>query len=296
MANLRDIKRRIKSVKSTQQITKAMKMVSAAKLRRAQERALAYRDYADGVREVAVHLAALGGAEGNPLAETREIRSVDLIAVTSDKGLCGSFNSNVLNASRRFIRERGETPVSVVAVGKKTRDFARRRGWTIVDEYLDTFRGVNRPMAAAISSRATERFLDGQSDEVWLLYNEFVSVMTQKVVLRRLLPLEGTGAGETAGEAPGDAQETAAGDAIFEPDRAGIAARLFPELVTGEVYRALLESSASEHGARMAAMDSSTRNAGEMIAKLTLIYNRARQAVITKELIEVVSGADALAG
>jgi F-type H+-transporting ATPase subunit gamma len=286
MANLRDIKRRIKSVKSTQQITKAMKMVSAAKLRRAQERALAYRDYADGIREVAVHLAALGGAEGNPLAETREVRSVDLIAVTSDKGLCGSFNSNVLNASRRFIRERGETPVSVVAVGKKTRDFARRRAWTIVDEYLDTFRGVNLPMAAAISSRATERFLDGQSDEVWLLYNEFVSVMTQKVVLRRLLPLEG--AGEGAGEP--------AGDAIFEPGRAEIARQLFPELVTSQVYRALLESSASEHGARMAAMDSSTRNAGEMIAKLTLIYNRARQAVITKELIEVVSGADALAG
>jgi F-type H+-transporting ATPase subunit gamma len=288
MANLRDIRRRIKSVKSTQQITKAMKMVSAAKLRRAQERALAYRDYADGVREVAVHLAALGGAEGNPLAETRETRSIDLIAVTSDKGLCGSFNSNVLNAARRFIRERGETPVSIVAVGKKTRDFARRRDWEIVDEYLDTFRGVNRAMAVAISGQATARFLGGQSDEVWLLYNEFVSVMTQKVVLRRLLPLEGTGAG--------DATEAAAGDALFEPDRAGIAARLFPELVTSEVFRALLESSASEHGARMAAMDSSTRNAGEMIAKLTLIYNRARQAVITKELIEVVSGADALAG
>jgi F-type H+-transporting ATPase subunit gamma len=287
MANLRDIKRRIKSVKSTQQITKAMKMVSAAKLRRAQERALAYRAYADGIREVAVHLAGLGGAEGNPLAETRETRAVDLIAVTSDKGLCGSFNSNVLNASRRFMREHGDTPVSVVAVGKKTRDFARRRGWTIVDEYLDTFRGVTRPMAAAISSQATERFLGGQSDEVWLLYNEFVSVMTQKVVLRRLLPLEGTGT-EEAGETPGDA--------LFEPDRPEIARQLFPELVLSQIYRALLESSASEHGARMAAMDSSTRNAGEMIAKLTLIYNRARQAVITKELIEVVSGADALAG
>jgi len=288
MANLRDIKRRIKSVKSTQQITKAMKMVSAAKLRRAHERALAYRAYAEGLREVAVHLAALGGAEGNPLAETRETRTIDLIAVTSDKGLCGSFNSNVLNATRRFIREQGETPVSVVAVGKKIRDFSRRRGWTIVDEYLDTFRGVNRPMAAAISSQATERFIGGQCDEVWLLYNEFVSVMTQKVALRRLLPLEGTGAAARAGEEPDDA--------LFEPDRADIARQLFPELVSSQIYRALLESSASEHGARMAAMDSSTRNAGEMIAKLTLIYNRARQAVITKELIEVVSGADALAG
>jgi len=286
MASLRDIKRRIKSVKSTQQITKAMKMVSAAKLRRAQERALAYRAYADGIREVAVHLAALGGAEGNPLAEPRETRSIDLIAVTSDKGLCGSFNANVLNASRRFIRERAETPVNVVAVGKKTRDFARRRDWQIAGEYLDTFRGVNRPLAAAITSQATERFLAGEADEVWLLYNEFVSVMTQKVVLRRLLPLEGAAA------EPG--QEV--GDALFEPDRAEIARQLFPELVLSQIYRALLESSASEHGARMAAMDSSTRNAGEMIAKLTLIYNRARQAVITKELIEVVSGADALAG
>ncbi len=284
MANLRDIKRRIKSVKSTQQITKAMKLVSAAKLRRAQERALAYRDYADGIREVAVHLAALGGAEGNPLAETRETRAIDLIVVSSDKGLAGSFNSNVLNASRRFIHERADTAVSIVAVGKKTRDFSRRRSWAIVDEYLDTFRGVNRPMAAVISRQATERFLGGQSDEVWLLYNEFVSVMTQKVVLRRLLPLEGAEA------------EEAGGDPIFEPNRAEIARQLFPELVLSQIYRALLESSASEHGARMAAMDSSTRNAGEMIAKLTLIYNRARQAVITKELIEVVSGADALAG
>ncbi|HEY5998932.1 MAG TPA: ATP synthase F1 subunit gamma [bacterium] len=284
MASLRDIRRRIKSVKNTQQITKAMKMVSAAKLRRAQERALAYRDYADGVREVAVHLAELGGAEGNPLAESRETKQIDLIVVTSDKGLCGSFNSNVLNAASRFIRERAGMPVGVVAVGKKSRDFARRRGWEIAGEHLDTFRGVNRALAVAIAGQATGRFLEGQSDEVWLLYNEFVSVIAQKVVLRRLLPLEGAGEGE------------AAGDAIFEPDRASIAAQLFPELVTSQVFRALLESSASEHGARMAAMDAASRNAGEMIAKLTLTYNRARQAVITKELIEVVSGADALAG
>jgi F-type H+-transporting ATPase subunit gamma len=284
MASLRDIRRRIKSVKNTQQITKAMKMVSAAKLRRAQERAMAYRDYADGVREVALHLAELGGAEGNPLAEARETRALDLIVVTSDKGLCGSFNANVLNAAGRFLRERAETPAGLVVVGKKSRDFARRRGWAIAGEYLDTFRGVNRPLAASIAEQATSRFLAGESDEVWLLYNEFVSVIAQKVVLRRLLPLEGAAAGE------------AAGDALFEPDRAGIAARLFPELVTSQIYRALLESSASEHGARMAAMDAASRNAGEMIAKLTLTYNRARQAVITKELIEVVSGADALAG
>ena len=288
MASLRDIRRRIKSVKNTQQITKAMKMVSAAKLRRAQERALAYRDYADGVREVAMHLAALGGAEGDPLAEARETRALDLIVVTSDKGLCGSFNANVLNAAGRFLRERAGTPAGVVVVGKKSRDFARRRGWTIVEEYLDTFRGVNRPLAASIAGQATSRFLAGESDEVWLLYNEFVSVITQKVVLRRLLPLEGAGAEEAGGESPSDA--------LFEPGRAEIARQLFPELVTSQIYRALLESSASEHGARMAAMDAATRNAGEMIAKLTLTYNRARQAVITKELIEVVSGADALAG
>jgi F-type H+-transporting ATPase subunit gamma len=287
MASLRDIKRRIKSVKNTQQITKAMKMVSAAKLRRAQERAMAFREYADGVAGVAARLAGLGGAEGNPLAGEREGRKIDLLVVTSDKGLCGSFNSNVLNAATRFMRkEQGEgASFSVVVAGKKTRDWARRRGYPIAAEHVDTYRGVDRALARTIAGQLEGRFLAGESDAVWLVYNEFVSVITQRIVLKRLLPLEEAEAGE----------DVAAG-ALFEPDRESLAAQIFPELVVSQVYRALLESSASEHGARMAAMDAASRNAGEMIAKLTLTYNRARQAVITKELIEVVSGADALGG
>ena len=291
MASLRDIKRRIKSVKNTQQITKAMKMVSAAKLRRAQERAFAFREYAGGIAGVAERLAAMGGAEGNPLAEAREgAGRVDLLVVTSDKGLCGSFNANVLNAARRFISERQGTACSIAVVGKKARDFAKRRRWDVSAEYVDTYLGVDRPLAQRIAGQLTERFLSGESGETWILFNEFVSVITQRVVLRRLLPLAGPEA-----EGAGAGAETP-GDALFEPDLATIATQLFPELLLSQVYRALLESSASEHGARMAAMDAATRNAGELIAKLTLTYNRARQAVITKELIEVVSGADALSG
>jgi F-type H+-transporting ATPase subunit gamma len=287
MASLRDIRRRIKSVKNTQQITKAMKMVSAAKLRRAQERALAFREYADGIAGVATRLAALGGVESHPLAEGREGKAVDVLVVTSDKGLCGSFNSNVLNAAARFLREHqadGGT-FNVVVAGKKTRDWAKRRGFPVAGEFVDTYRGVDRALAASVTRLITDRFLAGQSDGAWVVYNEFVSVITQRVILRRILPL-----------APAAAEEGAGGDALFEPDRPSLAAQLFPDLVSSQVFRALLESSASEHGARMAAMDAATRNAGEMIAKLTLTYNRARQAVITKELIEVVSGADALGG
>jgi len=291
MASLRDIKRRIKSVKNTQQITKAMKMVSAAKLRRAQERALAFRDYADGIAGVAERLAAMGGAEGHPLAEApEEVARVDLLVVTSDKGLCGSFNSNVLNAATRFLRERPGVACSLAVVGKKARDYAKRRRWAVSAEHIDTFRGVDRPLAQTIAGQLTERFVGGEADETWILFNEFVSVITQRVVLRRLLPLAGPAEGQAEG------QEEAPGATLFEPDLPTIATGLFPELVLSQVYRALLESSASEHGARMAAMDAASRNAGELIAKLTLTYNRARQAVITKELIEVVSGADALAG
>lgn len=284
MASLRDIKRRIKSVKNTQQITRAMKMVSAAKLRRAQERALAFRDYASGLTEICGRLTTLGGAEGHALAEARETKAIDLVVVTSDKGLCSSFNSNVLNAAARFLRAQ-DASSSLVVVGKKARDYMKRRSLPVVGEFVDTFRGVDRGLAVKIADLVSERFRTGQCDAVWLVYNEFVSIMTQRVVLRQILPLQP--AAESA-EPPADT--------LFEPDREILARQLYPELIVSEIFRGLLESSASEHGARMAAMDAATRNAGEMIAKLTLIYNRARQAVITKELIEVVSGADALGG
>lgn len=287
MASLRDIKQRIKSVKNTQQITKAMKMVSAAKLRRAQERALAFRDYAGELQGICARLTALGAAEGHPLAGTREAQTAELIVVTSDKGLCGSFNGNVLNRALSFLHEKKGMQLKLTIVGKKALDFFKRRPWPIIEEHLDTFRGVDRPLADRITSGLTERFTGGESDAVYVLFNEFISVIQQRVVLQQLLPLQPPAEGEDLDLPP---------DYIFEPDLKTLARQLFPELVVSQIYRALLESSASEHGARMAAMDAATRNAGELIGKLTLTYNRARQAAITKELIEVVSGADALAG
>jgi len=287
MANLRDIQRRIKSVKNTQQITKAMKMVSAAKLRRAQDRALAFRDYARELSGVCARLTALGAAEGHPLAETREVKKVELIVVTSDKGLCGSFNGNVINRAMRFLGKQNAGDIHLVVAGKKARDFLKRRPWPIIEEYLDTFRGVGRPLAEKITAGVTERFIGGDSDEVYVVFNEFISVIQQRVVFQQLLPLQPPAEDEEIELPP---------DYIFEPDLDTLARQLFPELVVSQIYRSLLESSASEHGARMAAMDAATRNAGELIDKLTLTYNRARQAAITKELIEVVSGADALAG
>ena len=287
MASLRDIKQRIKSVKNTQQITKAMKMVSAAKLRRAQERALAFRDYATELSGICARLTALGAAEGHPLAEGRETKKVELIVVTSDKGLCGSFNNNVINKAMRFLESNGDAEQNLVVAGKKARDFLKRRPWPIIEEHLDTFRGVDRPLAERITAGVTERFVSGKSDEVYLVFNEFISVIQQRVVFQQILPLQPPAEDEAVELPP---------DYIFEPDLGDLASQLFPELVVSQIYRSLLESSASEHGARMAAMDAATRNAGDLIAKLTLTYNRARQAAITKELIEVVSGADALAG
>ena len=287
MASLRDIQQRIKSVKNTQQITKAMKMVSAAKLRRAQERALAFRDYAGELSGMCSRLAAVGATEGHPLAAQRDVKTIELHVVTSDKGLCGGFNGAIINRAMRFLSEQKDVDLKLVVVGKKARDYLKRRPWPIIEEHLDTFRGVNRPMADKIASTTTERFIAGETDAVYILFNEFVSVVQQRVVFTQILPLQPPAEDEEIELPP---------DYIFEPDLPSLARQLFPELLVSQIYRALLESSASEHGARMAAMDAATRNAGELIGKLTLTYNRARQAAITTDLIEVVSGANALAG
>ena len=288
MATLRDIKQRISSVKNTQQITKAMKMVSAAKLRRAQEKALAFRDYASELAGVTSRLTAVGAAEGHPLAAERPVKKVEFFVVTSDKGLCGGFNANVLNQAIRFLKEQEEgVDINLVISGKKARDFLKRRPWPIIEEYLDTFRGINRSLADGITANISDRFIKGESDAVYIIFNEFISVIQQRVILQQILPLQPPAEGETLSLPP---------EYIFEPDLKTLGHQLFPELVFSQIYRALLESSASEHGARMAAMDAATRNAGDLISGLTLTYNRARQAAITKELIEVVSGADALAG
>jgi F-type H+-transporting ATPase subunit gamma len=288
MATLRDIKQRISSVKNTQQITKAMKMVSAAKLRRAQEKAFAFRDYASELAGVTSRLTAVGAAEGHPLAAERPVKKLELFVVTSDKGLCGGFNGNVLNQAVRFLQEREEgVEINLVVSGKKARDYLKRRPWPIIEEYLDTFRGIDRSLADGITANISDRFVNGESDAVYIIFNEFISVIQQKVVLQQILPLQPPAEDEALSLPP---------EYIFEPDLKTLGRQLFPELVFSQIYRALLESSASEHGARMAAMDAATRNAGDLISRLTLTYNRARQAAITKELIEVVSGADALAG
>ncbi len=285
MASLRDIRQRIKSVKNTQQITRAMKMVSAAKLRRTQDRALAFRSYAEELDSICARVAGLGGAEIHPLASDRPVKTVEVMVVSSDKGLCGSFNGNVLNRAVDFIQAQTEAEVTLVVIGKKARDYLRHHRYPLLKEYLDTFRGIGIPLAREITGQVVERFQNGESDAVFIVYNEFISVIQQRVVLKQILPLKPPP--EEQGHLP---------DYIFEPDLGSLARQLFPEQVISQIYRALLESSASEHGARMAAMDSATRNAGELIDKLTLTYNRARQAAITKELIEVVSGADALVG
>jgi F-type H+-transporting ATPase subunit gamma len=215
------------------------------------------------------------------------VKKVELIVVSSDKGLCGSFNNNVINKAMKFLGDTVDAEVNLVVAGKKARDFLKRRPWPIIEEHLDTFRGVDRPLAERITAGVTERFVNGESDEVYLVFNEFISVIQQRVVFQQILPLQPPAEDEEVELPP---------DYIFEPDLGDLASQLFPELVVSQIYRSLLESSASEHGARMAAMDAATRNAGELIDKLTLTYNRARQAAITKELIEVVSGADALAG
>ncbi len=287
MATLRDIRRRIRSVESTQKITKAMKLVAAAKLRRAQERILAARPYATRMRELLGSLVARAGEESHPLLERRAGGRRRLVIVTADKGLCGAFNSNVLRAAMLFLREPGETDVTLVVVGKKARDFYRRRQWTVTQEMQGFFDRLAYSHARELAGRLMQSYLAGEVDEVHLIYNEFRSVAVQRVKRERLLPIEADAV--EAGEAG-----TGGGDYIYEPAPDAILAALLPRHVTTQVYRALMESAAGEQGARMTAMESATKNAKEMIGVLTIQYNKARQERITKELLDIVGGAEAL--
>jgi F-type H+-transporting ATPase subunit gamma len=291
MATLRDIKRRITSVKSTQQITRAMKLVAAAKLRRAQERMLEARPYADTMDRVVGGLAARAPREIHPLlmehppSAERPPRRL-LIAVSGDRGLCGAFNTNIIRRSLEILREAGEAEVglSLILVGRKVRDFHRRRGGAeIRSEYLNFFDTLAFRHAAEIARDAMGAFTGGEVDEVFLLYNEFRSVTSQRLVVSRLLPFE-----------PPKADEADATEFRFEPSPETVLARLLPRHVEVQVYRALMESVAAEYGARMTAMDNATKNASEMIELLTLQFNKARQERITKELLEIVGGAEAL--
>lgn len=300
MPNLLDIRRRIRSVRNMRQITKAMKMVSAAKLRRAQEQALAARPYAQRLEALLASVAArvdagevLAGAagEGAELAGRlliqREEHRIALLVISADSGLAGAFNANAFKAAVQFAREHPGAEIAWEAIGRKARDYYRRRAVRLSGEHVGLFtrRAVDYQAARGIAAEQLRRYAEAEVDAVYLIGNEFKSVLHQRVVTRRLLPVAAPEAGEAA-----------AGDAIFEPPPPELLAALLPRYVEAQVYRALLESFAAEHAARMNAMDTATKNAGDLLDDLTLNMNRVRQAAITKEIIEVVGGAAAQAG
>ncbi|HZO51772.1 MAG TPA: ATP synthase F1 subunit gamma [Bryobacteraceae bacterium] len=283
MPSLIDIRRRIRSVKNTQQITKAMKMVSAAKLRRAQERVIAARPYNAMMRRMLSNLAAavrgLDAVEGHPLLARREEKTIQLVLLTSDRGLAGSFNSNLIKAAQKFIAEHPGRRVLIETLGRKGRDFFRKRA-SVSGELT----GVKAPQysdAREVANRIIERYERGEIDSVYVICNTFKSVISQELVVNQVLPVE----------LPADAAPV---DYIFEEPPEVLLSMLLPQFVEGQLFRAMLESTAAEHAARMTAMDAATTNASDVIDKLTLYMNRVRQASITKEIIEIVSGAAAL--
>jgi len=281
MPALIDIRRRIRSVKSTQQITKAMKMISAAKLRRAQEAIFAARPYARLMGQVLNSMASRANPECHPLLREKHGDKVLLVIITADKGLCGAFNANIIRTATRFLEERAGRQLQVGCVGRKSRDFFRRRRFTIHHQHVGLFKGLTYAKAQQLAAPLIAGYVGDELDEIHLVYNEFKSVIQQRVVVERLLPIERHALTPTE----------PASDYLYEPEPAEIFAELLPKHVEIQVYRALLESVAAEHGARMTAMDSATNNAADMIDRLTLFMNKVRQAAITKEIIEVVSGA-----
>lgn len=283
MPSMRDIKRRIKSVKSTQQITKAMKMVAAAKLRKAQEKVLAARPYSRRLKEVLGRLAGASADVSHPLLEVRETKRVGYVVVTADRGLCGGFNANILRMSNIEMNNQKQE-VSMIAVGRKSRDFFRRLGRKIDSEFVALGDDLKYFQAKEIAQDVVKAYTEGVYDEVYLVYTEFVSAMTQRPTMIKLLPLE------TPEEDANDSQALY----IYEPSAEAVLYDLLPKYLETTIYRALLESKASEMGARMTAMSSATDAAADMIGKLTLSFNRARQAAITREISEIVGGAAAL--
>jgi F-type H+-transporting ATPase subunit gamma len=288
MATLRDIQRRIKSVQSTQKITKAMKLVAAAKFRRAQERILEARPYAKKMNELLGSLVERAGDITHPLLARRDTGRKRLVIVTADKGLCGAFNSNILRESLRFLRGADEASVTLVVVGKKARDFYRRRHFTVKSELLGFWDRLAYSHAQEIANGVMRDYLAEEVDEVQLMYNEFRSVAVQRPVRQQLLPIQADAESDDKDDA-GPSEEY-----IYEPGPESILASLLPRHVTTQVYRALMESAAGEYGARMTAMEAASKNAREMINVLTIQYNKARQERITKELLDIVGGAEAL--
>ena len=286
MASLKIVRKRIASVKNTQKITRAMKMVAAAKLRRAQSAATSARPYAEKLTQLLHNVAARVGTAAHPLLRPHdEERTVHLLLVTADRGLCGAYNTNLIRKTEAILNERGREHVRLTLVGRRGFDYFRRRPVTIVDKHINLFGGPSPDLARQIGDALAREFAEGTSDVVYLLYNSFRSAVVQVPTLQQLLPIT--------------AEATAGGgmiDYLYEPSGPELLERLLHQYVTVLIRRAFLEAVASEHAARMTAMDAATGNAAEMIDRLTLDMNRARQAAITKELLEIVAGAEALKG
>jgi F-type H+-transporting ATPase subunit gamma len=286
MASLKIIRKRISSVKSTQQITKAMKMVAAAKLRRAQEAAQAARPYAEKLAEMLRTVASSAAELEHPLLAQRESeRTIDLIVITGDRGLCGGYNTNLIRAAEAFMKRHPDATIRLTAVGNKGFAHFRKRAVGVAEEHTHMPAGPDHALAMQLATRVAHDFAAGETDGVYLVYSHFRSAMSQVPTVERILPV--------VSEAT---KEIAPADYIYEPDPATLLDRLLRQYITTVIDRAFLESIASEHGARMTAMESATSNASDMIDRLTLAMNRARQAAITTELMEIVSGAEALKG
>jgi F-type H+-transporting ATPase subunit gamma len=286
MATLKAIRKRISSVRNTQQITKAMKMVSAAKLRRAQDAAIAARPYAEKMTELLANVAARVSSAAHPLLEGRDEKKILLVLFTSDRGLCGGYNANLIRAAEAFIRKNsGDTEIELALVGRKGADYFRRRRSAIADRYIGILATPADELAAEIGQKLIARFTNRETDAVYILYSRFRSALSQVPTLEKILPIALAESAEIAEHAT---------EYLYEPGVEQLLASLLPRITDVAIQRALLEAIASEHGARMTAMDSATSNASKMIASLTLQMNRARQASITRELMEIIGTAEAL--
>ena len=288
MATLREIKRRIEAVKNTKQITSAMKMVAASKLRKAQSRMLEMRPYADKMISVLDSLSAGSGVAEHPLLKPRARKTVDIVIMTSDRGLCGAFNSNIIKKANAFIKERKAEglDVSLSLIGKKALDYYKRRDLNIRKSWTGLSGKVSFAGSQEIANDVIDSYLEENIDEVFLLYNKFITVMTQEVTMSRLLPYASDSGPEESSE-PSTAY-------LYEPSREEVYNQLLPKNIEVQMFRAIIESSASEEAARMTSMENATQNANEMIGSLTLQYNKARQASITAELMDIVGGVEAL--
>jgi len=284
VATLREIKRRIRSVKNTQQMTKAMEMVAASKMRRAQQRVLSARPYAEKMREVLSDLAAQQGEEFHPLLQKREpVRKISLVLITTDRGLCGGLNANLLRVVAHYMAEQ-EVPIEVVSVGRKGRDFIRRTDVPLTATFTNIGDQPSYTDTLPISRIVMEDYTAEKIDKVMIAYTNFISTLSQKPVIRQLLPVQ----------PPEEAPELKYRQYIYEPSAVAVLASLLPRFLENQIYHAILEAISSEHSARMVAMRNATENASDLIGELTLTYNKARQASITKEIIDIASGAEAL--